>query len=144
MSDLLENFYLKWANPLHFTAIAFTDILMKPSLMCKRGKQIFDLSSKAGCAIFLWLDIVSEGSDHFFYCVVAVPRQAVQFTLKKGLVYPLCSTVSVAVSFRAAHIFYRCFSCGSFFYQHLKFLLIFFHMICMSQWDRKKLISIVE
>lgn len=49
-----------------------------------------------------------------FYCVVAVTRPAVQFTLKKSLVYPLCGTVSTAVSFRSAHIFYHSFSCGIF------------------------------
>ena len=78
---LLENVCFKWANPSHYLSIAFTDILIKPSLMCKRGKQIFDLSSKAGCATFFWLYVLSEGSDHFFYYVVAVPRPAVQCTL---------------------------------------------------------------
>jgi len=54
------------ANPSLYLSIAFTDILIKPSLMSKRGKQIFYLSSKAGCVTFFWLDVVSEGSDHFF------------------------------------------------------------------------------
>jgi len=97
------------------------------------------------CHILLTCGAVSERSGHFFYSAVAVPRLAVPFTLQQqNLLYPLCSTVSNAITFRSAHIFHRCSSYRTYLQQNLKILVRFFHMNCIIPWDSRKFISIVE
>jgi hypothetical protein len=63
----LGTFCLKQTNPSLYLPIAFTNIFIKPSLICSRCIQIFYLSAKAGCATFFWPGDVSEWSGHFLF-----------------------------------------------------------------------------
>jgi penicillin-binding protein-related factor A (putative recombinase) len=81
----------------------------------------------------------------FYYSVVAVRRLAVSFTLK-GAEF----SVSTLLHHQHCHSFYvrkyipPVFFIAYFLQQNLKVLVRFFHVNCMSQWDRRELISIVE
>ena len=80
---------------------------------------------------------------HFFYFVVAIPHSAAPFTLKADEFSVATLQHSIAVTFRSAHI-----STGVlhsiFFAANLKVLVPFCHVNCMSKWNRRELISIVE
>ena len=70
--------------------------------------------------------------------------------------YPPCRTISIVVRFRSAYIYIYIYiySTGvihSFFLgggaakqQNLKVLLRSFHVICLSHWERREFISIVQ
>jgi hypothetical protein len=143
LPGILEIFFLKWANPSLYLSIASTDILIKPSLMSKRGKEIFYLSSKAECVTFFWLDIVSEGSDHFLLCSGS-HSPGCPIHIKEEFSASALRHSQNSCKFQVNTYILPLFFMWHFLQQHLKFLLIFFHMICMSQWDRRKIISILE
>ena len=80
-----------------------------------------------------------------FYSVLAFPRSAVPVTLKTAG-YRVstfqhshhCSNVRVS-TYNPPE-----FCLGYFYQQNLKVLLRVFHVKCISQWDRREMISIVE
>ena len=49
---ILGNFCLKETNFSLYLSTAFTNILIKPSLICSESKQKFYFSPKTGCATF--------------------------------------------------------------------------------------------
>jgi hypothetical protein len=75
----------------------------------------------------------------FFYSVVAVARSAVPFTLK-------AAEFSLSALQHSEHCcnFQVNIFIAYFFQQNLEDLIHFFHVNCLSEWDSRELISIVE
>jgi len=84
----------------------------------------------------------AEVKIHFLFCSGAVPRLAVPLTAE--LTVLPCSPISIPKMFRSAYIFHQCSSEHNSLQQNLKVHVHFFHVNCMSQLDRRELISIVE
>jgi len=72
-----------------------------------RDKYILDISPKAGCATFYWPGVISELSSHIFILqIVSRVRLSHSHFKEQNFVYPPCSTIGIAMTFRSVIVFH--------------------------------------
>ena len=127
----------------HYLSIAFTDILIKPSLICKAANRLLPCLLTQNVPHSSYLVLFLNGVAIFFQSVVAVAPSAVPFTSKavQFIVSTLQHSQNCYNLYVSTHI-PPVFFVAYFLQQNLKVRLRFFHVNCMSHSDRRELISL--